>query len=304
MARHNNVSLIGAILKEKPPTIVKDDSGNYKVGISFIRVSRGNREVGDGKLIKYDSPVIWTQDPDMIAGMDKWKPYDIVYVKGTIATRAVVKKSHCTSCNTENKAMGVLVYINPIHILKIGECKDEQDCINYLQKNGEVSNQVQIIGTLIRDPKKITPKAGLIVTQYPVALKRKLFVKMDDPATKADYPWIKSYGENAVNDRLHLRKGAEVYIDGCIQARHVNRHAVCAECGKNYDWTDNAMEIVPFSTEYLTGQYTEQEIEENEKRRIAQAKRDIFGKRGFEQQLPDDELTQDDYSAGIDPDAD
>ena len=60
-------------------------------------------------------------------------------------------------------------------------------------------------------------------------MNRKFRIQTDPPEIKTDYPWVKSYGENAKEDKNRLRVGSEVYIDGCLQARSVQRHAFCGQ---------------------------------------------------------------------------
>lgn len=302
MARHNHVSLLGVV--QKKPAIEVDADGNYLRGIAFLRVTRGSRSVGDKRLVpKYDSPCIWTRDPEIVKKMSEWNLGDVVSVKGTVTTKSIMKGSVCSHCNQRNKNEGVLVYINPIHVLTVAHFDSDEDQIKYLQENSEISNEVQVIGTLVRDPKKITPKVGLIVTQYQIALNRKFRIAADPPETKTDFPWVKAYGDNAISDREHLHTGSEIYVDGCIQSRRVNRHSTCAFCGEVYDWQDNAMEIVPFSTEYLTDYYTDEDIAAREAEETKKIEDSIFGKRigtPGEEALPDDEITQDDIDAGMD----
>ena len=182
-----------------------------------------------------------------------------------------------------------------------------------------------MFGQLCRDPKKIKPKEGLIVTQYQIAMNRKYRIATDPVESKSDYPWVKCYGQNAVNDYWRLHMGSEIYIDGCIQARSVQRHAFCGQatdvygkplfddyrnpiikkdslgnpagCGEQYDWKDRAMEIVPYATEYLSGFYSDEEIEEHKEARRQQKLASAM----LNLQMPDDnEITQDDIDAGYD----
>ena len=299
MARHNLVFMLGFITSIQIQRSVNQDP----YAMVYVSVARGPRSVGDHKHhLKCDNVLVMCRDKDIIQEMETWEMYDIVEIKGTIAAKSVNKGSHCQSCGAKNTAEGVIVYINPIFGKKRGHLTDEEACLNYLAENQEVSNQAFIFGTLCRDPKKITPKEGLIVTQYQIAINRKFRIQADPPEIRTDYPWVKSYGENAISDREHLHTGSQVFVDGCIQARKVNRHAVCIKCGQKYDWADRAMEIVPFETEYIANFYTEEEIAENKAKVAAQKTRSVLmSLKGIE--LPDDEYSDDDIKAGIDSDA-
>jgi len=277
MSRHNLAFLTGAILKA--PLIEKDDEGNTLYGWCTIRVVRGFRDVGDHKnFMKSDNPIIMTRDMNVLREMETWKENDVVYIKGVVASKSIGKTNYCQHCGARNIAEGTLVYVNPIFAVRMGEFKTEDEALHYLSGMREISNQVFLLGTLCRDPKKITPKEGLIVTQYQIALNRKYFIRSDPPSIKADYPWVKSYGENAIEDKKRLHTGTKVFIDGCLQARSVQKHAVCCVCGKPYDWKDRAMEIVPYETEYICDYYSDEEIAVKEKEEAKNAFASIFGK--------------------------
>lgn len=294
--RHNHVSLLGIV--EKKPRIDKDEAtGVYKQGLGMLKIIRGSRDVGDHRTTsKYDSPFLWSFDPNMVEQMDKWEEGDAVLVKGTINTKAIQKSSWCKHCNAKNLSAGIIVYVTPIHILKVNHLKSDNDILHFLKDNEEISNSVQVIGTVVREPKKLTPIIGLLVTQYQIALNRKKMIPTDPPEIRTDYPWVKSYGDNATSDKLRLHVGSEIYIDGCLQARNIMRHATCAECGQEYEWKDNAMEIVPFATEYLTNFYSDEDIAEMENQKMEQAMQDVFRKKNSSS----DEISEEDIEAGID----
>ena len=304
MARENLAFLRGAVVKE--PVVIRDDNGDYLYALATINVGRARRKVGDNlRYMRCDNPPIMTRDEECIKQMELWKPNDIVDVKGVISSKNIAKASHCSSCGVKNAAPGTLVFINPIHVEVIRSCETEKEALDYIVANGEISNQVFLFGTLCRDPKMIRPKKGLIVTQYQIAMNRKYRIATDPPEIKTDYPWVKSYGENAIEDHKRLHVGSEVFIDGFLQARSVNRKAICGViydekgdvitddngvplsqvdergepigCGTKYEWKDRAMEIVPYDTEYIGDYYSDEEIEEIEEARKEQQLRDLAG---------------------------
>lgn len=301
MARHNVCFLFGSIA-DKPKVLSRD--GVEVLAQAFLNVVRGPRAVGDHrKTEKFDKPVIIGANPTIIEQMKTWEPNDIIFVKGSIATRKVKKKSQCTNCGADNTVEGVMVCIYPIWTARLMSMPDEQAAIDWLVDNKEISNQVYAIGNLTRDPKKISPKSNLIVTQYPIAIGRKYHFQQDPPEIKTDYPWVKAYGENAVSDRERLKIGSEIYVDGCIQARNVMRHHVCESCGQAYDWRDRAMEIVPFETEYLNSYYTDEEVQERIEQRAIQSQNDILRnalRRTADIPDEDDVVTENDIEAGFD----
>ena len=102
------------------------------------------------------------------------------------------------------KTSALLTDMNSVLGSTVGNALEVEEALQYLSTVREISNQDYILGTLCRDPKKISPKEGLIVTQYQIALNRKYFIRSDPPSIKTDYPWVKSYGENAISDRKKL----------------------------------------------------------------------------------------------------
>ena len=332
MARENLVLLRASVAKA--PTIIKKDDV-YQYALVFVNVARGLRKVGDHrKYMKTDYVPIMSKNEDCMKEIENWKEHDIVDIKGVIATRRISKSSYC-ECGAKNSYPGTMVYCEAIFAEKLLSLSSDEECLKYLSEHREISNQVFLFGTLCRDPKKITPKQGLTVTQYQIAMNRKYRIPLDPPEVKSDYPWVKSYGENAVNDKKRLHVGSEVFIDGCIQTRAVERHAVCgaetgedgkpirdengdyvittdingepAGCGVLYDWKDRALEIVPYETEYIGDFYSDEEVEKNEQDRLAQKARDKAARkkldlRSFasEEDGPDDEISDEDYDAGFD----
>lgn len=275
MARHNVTFLLGSVIKDF--TVVKDASGEYRQGYGFLQTVRGPRKIEDNKHnVKADKPIIMSKEPEIVAKMESLTSGDIVMIKGMLSTRRMNKSSVCPHCGERNLVDGVMVYINPIYIKKVSHIDDPEEQYKYLVENREISNQVYCIGTLVRDPKMIETSNGLTVTQYQIALNRKFRVRTDDPDKRADYPWVKAYGEVAKSDRNRLHINSEVYIDGCLQARKVQRHSICKGCSQNYDWADRAMEIVPFATEYLSDYYSDEEIAKITLERAEQSRKDTL----------------------------
>lgn len=300
MARHNLAFLYGAVVKK--PRILKNGSGEPQMALAFLNIVRGIRDVGDrNKLLRVDRPTIMTLEPEMIERMETWDVGDIIEIKGTLAVKRVKKSSTCDKCQHQNTFPGVLVYVNPFFMRRRYHCDDDEAALKYLTDNREVSNQIFVIGTLVRDPKRIIPKNGLIVTQYQIAINRKFRIRTDNPTVKTDYPWVKSYGKNAQEDWERLSVGSEVYIDGCLQARGVMRHAVCEQCGESYDWKDQAMEIVPYATEYLNGYRNDAEVEHLREERAEQIRNSILMNVNNPSAAGTiDDISPDDIEAGID----
>lgn len=303
MARHNLVFLLGTIVKE--PMIQKDkDTGEPKLAIAYLNVIRGYRDIGDRRIFaKYDTPCIMTKEPELIREIDSWKKNDVIEVKGVVATARILKSSVCSHCGTKNRKEGTLVYVNPFFAKKRQHLADEEACMHFLSENREVSNQIFVFGTLVRDPKKLLTKSGLVVTQYQIALNRKYRIRTDPPEIKSDYPWVKAYGDNAISDHERLMVGSEIFVDGCLQERGVQRKSTCASCGEEYEWRDRALEIVPYATEYVGRFRSDEEVEEEKRKRIEQVKNDVLKKKKIMDGTAESEITEDDIAAGIDTEA-
>ena len=293
MARINQVMLLGAI--NTPPKIAKIKD-QYVYAMVYVTVVRGERVIGDKvKYMRSDNPMLMTWDPVMIREIESWEVNDIVDVKGVVATRPIKKSSYCPHCNTKNQYPGAIVYVNPIFCKKRCHMETDNECYQYLAMRREVSNQCYVFGTLCRVPTRRKTGGGTVYTQYQIALNRKFRIKADPEGLRSDYPWVKSYGENGEEDLKRLCVGSEVIIDGFLQTRNVNRHAVCGQalgdddkplffpngspvmrtdedgefigCGESYDWPDRALELVPYlhGTEYISGYYTDEDLIAKEK---------------------------------------
>ena len=255
MARHNVIILRG---------IVNDDprTGKNKDGTSFafvrVTVARALRDTGDGNLLmKCYNPMVMTKNEELVKEIESWKKFDIVGVKGTLSSK------------------------DPIEIEEFGHCSSEEECLDYLGKKREFSDLAYVVGTLCREPAKVKSRYAYPITQYQIAIMRKFHVREDPPEIRIDWPWVKSYGDNAVKDAQRLTTGAEVLIDGYLQTRHVERRAYCGQeldekghpkknpdgspvlrvgkdgkidgCGEQYRWQDSVTELGVYSVEYLSG---------------------------------------------------
>ena len=286
MVRENMAFLLGTVSEEPK---VQKNGDEYGWAMVRVTVVRGFRTVGDMRnYLKCDTPLIMTKDEELIKEIEKWKRYDVVSIKGVVSSKMIKKSSYCEHCGMKNVFYGALVYINPIFAEKLWHLENEEECLEYLSSHREISNQIFLFGTLCRDPGKVKSKYDYSITQYQVAMKRKYKIRTDPPEIKADFPWIKSYGENAEEDFKRLKVGAEVYVDGCLQTRSIMRRVYCGQdtdekghpkkdengvpvfkkgpdgktigCGLQYEWKDRAMEIVPYEVEYINGYLTDEDL--------------------------------------------
>ncbi len=255
----------------KAPRISYDEeTGEYNYGMCYLDVVRGLRAVGDDvRFVKHDKLLIMSREQEMVENMRTWYDNSIIFVKGCISTKKMEKKSICDNpecLSPENWKAGNLVYITPIYVRKVRDYEDKDEAIEDIVSNREISNEIHVIGTVLRDPKIITTKKGVQFTQYPLAINRKFVIRTDDPSIRTDWPVVKSYGEQARSDKTYLKYQADVMIDGFLQGRVVARKCVCECCGNEYIWKDACMELVPYegAVEYIAGHKSKEEVEKEQ----------------------------------------
>lgn len=298
MGRQNIAFLYARVARD--PIIKKDlETGELLHGTVYLDVVRGRREVDDDvRFVKHDKPMLFTSEKNIVEAMCEWKENSIVLVKGVLTTNKIKKTSYCPNCTdddgkpTKNLTEGNWVYITPIFVQKIMDCDDKASAVEEITNKREISNQIYVLGTVLKDPKLITTKKGTQFTQYPIAINRKFIIRADDPSIKTDWPIVKSYGEQAREDRTYLKYQAEVIIDGFLQARTIRRKRACDCCGQIYQWEDNAMELVPYDVEYVSGYKTKEEAEAEYQHTVEEYKQMLFD--SGHRDILDDELKSSD----------
>lgn len=293
-----NINYLYARVAKKPQFKIVD--GEYQYGMCYVEVVRAKRDAHDSQFIRHDQPLIMSRDKKVLKQMAEWNENDIVHIKGVLVSKSIDKVSYCDCCTdedgnpTKNIVVGNLIYINPIYAKKIMSFDEKEAAVEHLVQNREISNQLYIAGTLCRSPKQILTKRGLVITQYQLAINRKYKISTDSPERKTDFPWVKSYGEQALEDRMRLDVSSDVIIDGFIQARKVVRTTKCPCCNQFYHWNDNAMEIVPFATEYMRGTYkSDEELEAEHKMKVEEIKQTIFSNT-FRDEVEEDYCSEED----------
>lgn len=238
--------------------IIKSEDGEYIKGVLPLCVVRSDRYTGDSdKMLKQDIPLIFSDKPEIIAEMDKVQQNDMIYIKGVIVTKPSLKITTCPECGKEQSKQGMIVYIYPIYFEIREHGLTQKESVEMLYKHREISNEVLVIGNLCMNPIKVSALKKTAISEYQIAIPRTY--RIDEE--KTDYPWVKSYGSNAEEDMKRLQSGSTILIDGCIQARSIVRKSKCEECGKEYEWRDSAMEVVPYETEYLANFITDDDID-------------------------------------------
>lgn len=285
MAKHNYAMLNGQVREN--PRLIKNASGAIERIICPILVIRGVRDFGNNiDHIKYDSPFVMTNNPELIKIMKTWEKGDMVEIKGSVTTKDIVKSTTCKHCGHKHKKNGNMVYINPIFACVHEKRLSPSEGLEILKARCEISNQVTLIGPVCREPQLFVTDNGLSITTYQMAVRRKYRIASDSSDNKTDFPWVKSYGAIAKNDAASIKKGAYIFVDGMIQTRELDRIQVCEECGKEYHWNDFAMEIVPFATEYLRDYYTKEDIQKREAEAGALAAKSVLSESVIDAERP------------------
>ena len=297
MGRQNIVFLYGRV--SKPPVIqMNKETGEYIYGMVYLDTVRGLRSANDdAAYVKHDHPLIMSREKEILDRIRDWKENDIVTVKGVITSKMIPKASVCPFCTengqmVKNEVMGNLIYITPIFVQKVKSYDDKVSAVEDLIAHREISNQLYVLGTLVRDPKLFTTKKGLQITQYPVAINRKFTIRTDDPSIRTDWPVVKSYGEQARNDKVYLQYQAEVIIDGFLQARTLKRKVKCKCCERIYEYKDHSMELVPYDVEYVTGHKSKEQVEAEAQKTVEELKQMLYND-GLKDELPEDLQTVD-----------
>lgn len=275
MARHNEVFLHGMCIME--PTIIKNAEGEYVRGSVPLLVVRGQREIGTNKLIhvKYDSPVAMSGNPEIIKEMEKIHVHDMVELKGVFTTKDIQKAKPC-KCGNLCKKPGTLTFISPIYIEKREHAENEMEGKKLLERRAEISNLITVIGNVAAEP-EFYHEDKLSILQYKVGINRKYFLKEDATLSKADFPMIKEYGTQAEQSHKKIKQGTNVLVSGMLQTRAFTNKIACSECDEVVEFEDTVMEIVSYTTEYLSNFVTDDEISEKERQKLSEKTQELFG---------------------------
>ena len=284
MAQYNNVHLYALACSDAR---ADRDSGtgdivNASVFAYTISSARRYEGANEGNKIELNQILIRSGVPEMAAKIAEIRLHDIFILKGTLNTRNVPKYVTCPQCSlkynavsgtTSDDALGMTTFVTPIDLyirdrsfgdrtreIKNMDCtKDEitkmllderNKAFQMLLEHREMSNEVQVIGTLCADPEQYENGWA---TAYQVGINRNFYLRDDSPSSFSDYPFIRSYGRQADSDMEHLQKGTLVLVDGFLRIRTFDRITKCPECGTEKQWESRVLEIVPYSVQYLDG---------------------------------------------------
>lgn len=289
MAYHNMVHLVG-VVQTKPAVQINDETGIPDSVLLSLMVTTAAR-----KYVSWENSSVPKLVPvrvratleDTAIPLSKAKEFDVVFIKGVLSTRNVNKKVRCQNCkepfsvNEQEeeydeegnlkppKPSGLLTYVTPtaVDIRSMG-FSTEDEALAYLNSLREMSNEVQLLGNLCSDPQQWENGRA---TAYQLGINRKFFQRTDDPSIVADYPFVRSVGDQAANDAEALHKSSTVLVDGFLKMRKFARQNVCPFCGATRTWEDNVLEVVPYSVEYIANYKTGEEREAEKQAAIESA---------------------------------
>lgn len=276
MATHNQARIVGYLLED--PVI----QGNERSRTVIFKVRTTHRETENPYHYRVFEDILVYYDDNTLDGfmhrVVELKAFDLVDIKGVFNVMLINKPSICPECNCQNvKRRATSTFIYPISLMKRGNLKCDSEYREslpgeILQKHfKEISNQVLIIGTVLADP-ETTGTTASPACRYPLGVDRKYYIRTQGEIT-ADYPWVYSYGKQAVYDSEHLKKGSVILVDAYLRNRQVKNNMTCVMCGKNYTFDDVAMEFIPYSVEYLSNFYTDADIVERKESEMQAAAR-------------------------------
>lgn len=255
MAKENYIFLIGQVLKE-PSIKLDDDGAPVRATFQLTTLRRDKYDKAGNFSPKWDKPVILTGVPALIKQIQNISLYDFVEVKGTVTTKDYIRRTVCPHCGAEQLTNAMMTFINPTYINVREHCESRTAGLSYLSDCAEASNILKLIGRVCRDPEFYTYENGATCCSYPIAVNRKLFIDGSiDEEDHSDYPWVKTFGEQAEEDYAALRMDSLVYVDGYVRTLKRDQQIQCSnpECGQMYTFPNAILEAIPYSVEYLEG---------------------------------------------------
>ena len=251
MARENFVLFHGQVADA--PTIHINNDGEPIFAMFPLKVlRRPTNSQGFDSKIYVDMPIIRTRNLQIINLIKNIRQFDMIDIRGVLSSKEVIKKSRCPNCEHINASDGNIVYVTPIYLCRRETGLNEKQGLDYLKERNEVSNLVNIIGTVCQEPQFYTDLNGRNYAQYQIACNRRYHIHEDPDEVKTDYPWIKTFGTQALKDAECLQVSSNVYISGAIQTREITKTVICEECGCEYEKIQPVAEIVPYYTGYLS----------------------------------------------------
>lgn len=263
---YNYVRVVGYLLQD--PRIQNEGIEDMERVFAYIRTCRRDADDVDPDrfediMLMYDG-----DDEKVMRRMKALKQFDVIDVKGVLNILSGPKSSRCPSCGQINvKEQGTYTYVFPQHVMKLNnilnsfEYNPELPDAILTKHFKEISNICVIGGTVVTEPElRGTEKRP--VCRYKLGVNRRFYVS-SQPDLKADYPWVYSRGQQALDDKRHLEFDSIIMVDGYIHTRSADVPQRCCNCGCEYTYKDVVTDLIPYAVEYLKYK-TDEDIEREE----------------------------------------
>ncbi len=238
MSRENTITLMGEVATT-PVVFFNETHKNFRISFTVKTIRRNGR-------IDFPRANVYGLTEDEAKGyFAKLKEGTFVVVRGMICTKMIPKKFRCDRC-------GVIMEFETLvtEVISFGKPLCLEGKYEPIQL-AEFANNLSVIGTVCTDVIGRDSGNGVSLTQYQVAINRKYRVAEHEGVTKSDYPWVKSFANQADEDLKRLRKSSKIYIAGSLQTREMPRFVICENCSSRIDYTEMVAEIIPSEVEYL-----------------------------------------------------
>ena len=228
----------------------------------------GDRDRRDVSGLHYDSIWISTKDPVFIRKINKLRVFDIVQCKGVLRVSQVRKRCTCPECGEPKRFLATKTAVYPIYLERLrslvaehgitGEITQTEDNLLFAEAKAflkdavEISNNISVIGAVATQPAlyQDLDKKNIMLS-FPIAVMRSYYIAEDDMSTKVDFPYVKIYGEDAMQASDMLSRGNLVLCRGHLATRRIFRKIPCDECGLKFAMEDYVTEIIPRSIEFI-----------------------------------------------------
>lgn len=222
-----------------------------KSGQNFIKAMMVIKTKGQKGT--FSTPLILSRNKEIMEKMSWIKEGDMIRIKGVLSTENLYKAQICPFCGQKNRVKGIRFCVIPIALYCEERNLTEEEGQKKLEED-RCSNNICIAGTICNAEGAIfyqNESETLRSASYQIASNRKFFIKEDTMHIKTDYPWIRTFGNQAVSDAKKLKQGSEVFIKGFVNSRDIKRKSVCEHCKSSYSWWDQAGEVIANEVCYL-----------------------------------------------------
>ena len=263
MAKENTVLLYG-YLEDKPIIKFHNEEPIYvRMALHTLRKTYSNNLILSGPE-REDVITVFTRNKELMQKIwdfrmkndDEDDPFlrCMFFIKGTLSTKYFPRQMVCRECGEVYRQDYFLTYVDPVNI-HFWEFPRKKDAVDLVKEKIEVSNLIFMWGTLVRNP-SIYPSMNVIQEaqgplpkiecEFQVASNRKRKILEDTPFDTTDYPWVKIFGQKAVDAFESLSMGDEIYMHGSIESRLVENKHECPNCHAIGTTKDRVMEIIPY----------------------------------------------------------